>query len=65
VPSSMQPVKPLTSQLPLCQRLRVKGTATRTVPCEKEIEHSSVPDVSRTVTATEYGSTEKQDKASV
>ena len=31
----MQPVKPLTSQFPLCQ---LKGC----FPCEKEIEHSSV-----------------------
>jgi hypothetical protein len=63
VPSSMQPVKSLKSQLPLCQCLQVKGRATRMFPCKKEIEHSSAPDVSRTVNLTEYGSNEKQDNA--
>jgi hypothetical protein len=63
VPSSMQPVKSLMSQLLLCQCLQVKGRATRMFPCEKEIEHSSAPDVSRAVNVTKYGSIEKQDNA--
>jgi len=36
----------------------LKGQTSRTFPCEKEIGHSSVPDVSRSITATQLNNWE-------
>jgi hypothetical protein len=40
----------------------IKGQTIRPFPCEKEIEHSSVPDVSRRVTAKELNKREARQR---